>query len=60
VTSATEFTQPMKLKGTMSRTNANDPTYEQMEFACVEGNEDLKHYTNDQGGAAKNVGGLKQ
>ena len=60
VTSPTELTQPMKVMGTMARANANDPTYEQMEFACIEGNQDLLHYTDDQGGGAKNKGALKQ
>jgi hypothetical protein len=59
VTSATEFTAPMKLLGTMSRTLANGPEYEQMEFGCIEGNIDVQHYTDDQGGKAKNVGPLK-
>jgi hypothetical protein len=58
VISPTEFTQPMRLLGTMARANQNDPTYEQMEFACVEGNKDLEHYTQDKGGKAKNVGPL--
>jgi hypothetical protein len=60
ITSATELTQPMKVMGTIARANANDPTYEQMEFACIEGNQDLAHYTDDQGGGAKNKGALKQ
>jgi hypothetical protein len=60
VATSSEFTQPMKLQGAMTRANANDPTYEQMEFACVEGNRDLEHYTQDKGGKAKNIGGLKQ
>ncbi len=55
---SSEFTQPMRLKGAMSRAQANDPTYEQMEFACIEGNKDLEHYTQDKGGKAKNVGPL--
>jgi hypothetical protein len=55
VTSA-EFTQPMKVKGRQTRANANDPNYEQMEFACIEGNQDVQHYTEDKGGKAKNVG----
>ncbi len=57
---SSEFTQPMRLKGAMSRAQANDPTYEQMEFACIEGNKDLEHYTQDKGGKAKNIGPLKQ
>jgi hypothetical protein len=59
VTSA-EFTQPMKVKGTQRRANANNPDYEQMEFACIEGNQDLQHYTEDKGGKAKNVGARTQ
>jgi hypothetical protein len=59
VTSA-EFTQPMIVKGRQARAQANDPTYEQMEFACIEGNEDVKHYTEDKGGKAKNVGARTQ
>jgi hypothetical protein len=31
-----------------------------MEFACIEGNKDPQHYTNDQGGKAKQVLGTKQ
>jgi len=59
VTSPSEFTQPMKLSGMIARANTNDPSYEQMEFACIEGNRDLEHYTQDKGGKAKNVGALK-
>jgi len=59
VTSA-EFTQPMKTKGRMSRAQTNNPDYEQMEFACIEGNQDLQHYTEDKGGKAKNVGARTQ
>jgi len=55
-----EFTQPMVVKGRQTRANANDPNYEQMEFACIEGNEDVKHYTEDKGGKAKNVGARTQ
>jgi hypothetical protein len=59
VTSA-EFTQPMKVKGRQTRAQANDPDYEQMEFACIEGNQDVQHYTEDKGGKAKNVGARTQ
>jgi hypothetical protein len=55
---SSEFTQPMKLAGMIARANTNDPNYEQMEFACVEGNKDLEHYTQDKGGKAKNIGPL--
>ena len=34
--------------------------YEQMEFGCIEGNEDLGHYTEDKGGKQKQVLGKKQ
>jgi hypothetical protein len=57
---SSEFTQPMIVKGRQTRANANDPNYEQMEFACIEGNEDVKHYTEDKGGKAKNVGARTQ
>ena len=59
VTSA-EFTQPMKVKGAQRRAELNNPDYEQMEFACIEGNQDLQHYTEDKGGKAKNVGARTQ
>jgi hypothetical protein len=55
-----EFTQPMVVKGRQTRANANDPNYEQMEFACIEGNQDVQHYTEDKGGKAKNVGARTQ
>jgi hypothetical protein len=38
---------------------ADGHPYEQMEFACIEGNEDLGHYTEDKGGKAKQVLGKK-
>ena len=59
ITSA-EFTQMMKVKGRQTRANANNPDYEQMEFACIEGNQDVQHYTEDKGGKAKNVGARTQ
>lgn len=59
VTSA-DFTQPMKVKGRQTRANTNQPDYEQMEFACIEGNQDVQHYTEDKGGKAKNVGARQQ
>ncbi len=34
--------------------------YQNMEFACVEGNQDVTHYTEDKGGKAKQVLGAKQ
>jgi hypothetical protein len=30
-----------------------EPNFEQMEFACVEGGQDLQHYVTSTGGPAK-------
>jgi hypothetical protein len=45
------FTKPWKVTETFRRIAA--PDYEQLEFACVEGNRDLQHYTEQAGGKAK-------
>lgn len=47
----TLFTRPWKVAGSFGR--RIDPDYEQMEFACVEGNYDLNHYTESAGGKAR-------
>ncbi|PYS52361.1 MAG: hypothetical protein DMG13_16430 [Acidobacteria bacterium] len=47
------YTAPFKIAGTYRRAQINDPAYEQMEFACVEGNQDIQHYTDVVGGTAK-------
>lgn len=47
----TLYTQPWKIAGTFGR--RLDPNYEQMEFACDEGNIDPQHYVESEGGAAK-------
>jgi len=44
------LTQPFKMAMDLYR--STDPKYEQMEFGCVEGNRDVKHYTKDKGGNA--------
>ncbi len=44
------LTKPFKIAFELDK-NA-DPKYEQMEFACIEGNEDVTHYTKDKGGKA--------
>ncbi len=44
------LTKPFKIA--MELWKMNDPKYEQMEFGCIEGNQDVKHYTKDKGGAA--------
>lgn len=56
VTDPDIYTQPWtahwnigrNLQGKMS----DGHPYEQMEFGCIEGNEDLQHYTTDKGGKA--------
>ena len=45
------YTQPWKIAETFRR--IVDPGYEQYEFACIEGNRDLQHYTEQAGGKAK-------
>jgi hypothetical protein len=47
----TEYTRPWTIAGTLGRDP--DPNYEQMEFACYEGNQDLNHYVESQGGKKK-------
>jgi len=44
------FTRPWRIAMDLYRNT--EPNYEQMEFACIEGNQDVKHYTKDKGGAA--------
>ncbi|SRR5579875_332710 len=47
----TIYTRPWKIAGQWGR--RIDPSYEQFEFACDEGNDDLQHYTEAVGGTAK-------
>lgn len=47
----TLYTRPWKIAGTFGR--RLEPDYEQMEFACIEGNDDPQHYTEGAGGNAK-------
>jgi hypothetical protein len=47
----TIYTRPWKIAGQWGR--RPDPEYEQMEFACIEGNQDLKHYIESEGGRAQ-------
>ena len=49
----TIYTRPWKIAGAWGR--RIDAAYEQMEFACVEGNQDLVHYVESTGGSAKKV-----
>jgi hypothetical protein len=53
ITDPSIYTQPFKIAGNLGR--HDDPTYELMEFACHEGNIDLEHYPDTQGGRAKEV-----
>ena len=45
------YTRPWKIAGNWGR--RIDANYEQFEFACIEGNQDLQHYTEKVGGTAK-------
>jgi len=64
VTDPNIYTQPWTARWNLPRnrqtTMSDGHPYEQMEYACLEGNEDLEHYTEDQGGKAKQVLGKKQ
>ena len=57
------YTQPWTARWNIPRsrqtTMSDGHPYEQMEFGCVEGNEDLAHYTEDKGGKAPLVIGKK-
>ena len=44
------LTKPFRMAMELYKTP--DPNYEQMEFACIEGNQDVGHYTKDKGGSA--------
>jgi len=45
------YTRPIKIAGVFRRANWE----ELMEFGCIEGNEDLSHYTKEQGGTKAKV-----
>jgi hypothetical protein len=45
------FTRPWTIQFNLVRNR--DANYEQMEYACVEGEKDLQHYTTGEGGKAK-------
>ena len=46
------FTEPMTVGFDFLRNP--DPDYENLEYACVEGEQDLQHYTLEEGGQAQN------
>jgi hypothetical protein len=56
ITDPTIYTQPWTARWNIARsrqtTMSDGHPYEQMEFGCIEGNEDLQHYTQDKGGKA--------
>jgi hypothetical protein len=54
---STIYTRPWKIAGTWGRNQI--PGYQQMEFGCDEGNQDLEHYTETTGGTATQVRGKK-
>lgn len=45
------FSRPWKIAFNLVRNHASD--YEQMEYACVEGEKDLQHYTENEGAKPK-------
>jgi hypothetical protein len=45
------FTRPFKIAFALGRNP--DPNYQQMEYACVEGEKDLQHYTQSDGAKKK-------
>ncbi|HEV3334293.1 MAG TPA: hypothetical protein VG096_25075 [Bryobacteraceae bacterium] len=45
------YTQPMKIAFELGRNL--QPNYEQLEYACVEGEQDLQHYTEGEGAKKK-------
>jgi len=55
VTDATIYTQPWKVGGNWGRNLVKG--YQQMEFGCDEGNQDLEHYVEGAGGSKSQVRG---
>jgi hypothetical protein len=57
ITDPSIYTQPWTARWTLPRNRQDKMSdghpYEQMEFGCIEGNEDLAHYTEDKGGKAQ-------
>ena len=51
ITDPKVFTRPWKIAFELGRNLEAD--YENLEYACVEGEQDLQHYTESQGGAKK-------
>lgn len=51
LTDPTIYTAPWTMSGALVRNT--QPGYEQMEFACIEGNRDLEHYLETDGGRAQ-------
>jgi hypothetical protein len=45
------FTRPFKIAFSLGRNTEAD--YQQMEYACVEGEKDLQHYTESEGAKKK-------
>jgi hypothetical protein len=55
-----DWTARWNLPRNRTTTMSDGHPYEQMEFGCIEGNEDLGHYTVDKGGKKPQVLGKKQ
>lgn len=51
LTDPTIYTSAWTISGNLARNTQTD--YEQMEFACIEGNRDLEHYLESDGGTAQ-------
>jgi hypothetical protein len=51
ITDPSIYTRPYKIAGNLGR--FDDPDFELMEFACHEGNIDLEHYPESEGGRVK-------
>jgi hypothetical protein len=57
ITDPSIYTQPWTVRWNLPRNRQDKMSdghpYEQMEYGCIEGNEDLGHYTSDKGGKAE-------
>jgi hypothetical protein len=57
ITDPTIYTRPWTVRWNITRNRqekmSDGHPYEQMEYGCIEGNEDLQHYTKDKGGKAE-------
>ena len=63
MTDSTIYTKPWTARWNITRdrtaANSDGHPHELLEYACIEGNQDPQHYTEDQGGKQKQVLGKK-